>query len=77
MDTFFLGVIAFSMAVVAVMAVIRTIMWILVLSKLKKLVDNLYLDYNKIFVPKFATLIDNITSLSGIFRVIKMFKRRK
>lgn len=77
MDTFFLGVIAFSMAVVAVMAVIRTVMWVLVLSKLKKLVDTLYLDYNKIFAPKFSMLIDNLTSLSGILRVIKMFRRRR
>lgn len=77
MDTFFLGVIAFSMAVVAVMAVIRTVMWVLVLSRLKKLVDTLYLDYNKIFAPKFSMLIDNLTSLSGILRVIKMFRRRR
>lgn len=77
MDTFFLGVIAFSMVVVAIMAVIRTIMWIVVLSKLKKLVDSLYLDYNKIYAPKFSTMIDNLASLSGVFRLIKIFRRRR
>lgn len=77
MDSFFLGVIAFSMVAIAFMSILRTILWILVLLKLKKFIDTLYLDYNKIYAPKVSILIENMTSLSGLFRLIRLFKRRR
>lgn len=75
MDTFFLGVIAFSMMIIAIMAIIRTVVWIIVLLRLKKLINTLYLDYNKIYFPKLSVLLDNISSITGILKVLKLFKR--
>lgn len=77
METIFLGIIAFSMVTVAVMAIVRTILWIILILKLKKFIDTLYLDYNKIYSPKISILIENMTSISGIFRIVKFFTRRK
>lgn len=77
MDTFFLGVIAFSMLVVAVMAVVRTVLWALILLKLRKLINTVYLDYNKIYSPKLSILMDNFSSIMGILKILKLFKRGK
>lgn len=77
METFFLGIIAFSMVLIAIMAIIRTILWVMLLIKLKKVIDTLYLDYNKIYAPKFSIFIENLTSLSGMFRLLKFLRRRK
>ncbi|MCX7760894.1 MAG: hypothetical protein N2Z81_06860 [Hydrogenothermaceae bacterium] len=76
MESFFLGVIAFSMVIVAIMAIIRTIVWILVLLKLKKLLEILYLDYRHLS-PKIFNVLDNMSSITGIFKVIKLFARSK
>lgn len=77
METFFLGIIAFSMITIAIMAIIRTIFWLILISKLKKFIDTLYLDYNKIYAPKISILIENLTSISAVFKIVRLFKRRK
>lgn len=75
MEAFFLGLIAFSMIVIAIMAIIRTIFWIILILKLKKVIDTIYLDYNKIYSPKFSILIENITSLTGVFKLLRFLRR--
>ncbi|MEZ0323416.1 MAG: hypothetical protein ABWJ98_03790 [Hydrogenothermaceae bacterium] len=77
MESFFLGIIAFSMIVIAIMAVIRTIVWIVVLLKLKRFIEIVYLDYSRYISPKIFNLVDNMSSITGMFKIIKIFRRRK
>ena len=73
METFFLGVIAFSMFFIAIMSLIRTIFWIIVALKIRDLVKEIQSDYRQLY-PKVSKLIDNVSGLSGFFGIFRMFK---
>lgn len=76
METFFLGIIAFSMLFIAILALVRTIVWITVLFRLKKLLELLYLDYRHIS-PKIFVILDNMSSITSVFGLLKLIRRRK
>ncbi|ACN99232.1 hypothetical protein SULAZ_1616 [Sulfurihydrogenibium azorense Az-Fu1] len=73
METFFLGVIAFSMLFIAVMSLVRTIFWIIVALKVRDLIKDIQSDYKQLY-PKVSRLIDNISGVSGLLGFFKMFK---
>ncbi|WP_028950358.1 hypothetical protein [Sulfurihydrogenibium subterraneum] len=73
METFFLGVIAFSMFFIAIMSLIRTIFWVIVALKVRDLVKDIHSDYRQLY-PKVSKLIDNVSGVSGVLGVFRMFK---
>lgn len=73
METFFLGVIAFSMFFIAIMALVRTIFWILLFLKIRDLIVQIQSDYKQIY-PKVSKFIDNLSGISGFLGFFKMFK---
>jgi hypothetical protein len=73
METFFLGVIAFSMFFIAIMALVRTIFWIIVALKVRDLVKDIQSDYKQLY-PKVSKIIDNISGISGFLGFFKLFK---
>ncbi len=73
METFFLGVIAFSMFFIAIMALVRTIFWIIVALKIRDLVKDIQSDYKQLY-PKVSKIVDNISGISGFLGFFKLFK---
>lgn len=73
METFFLGVIAFSMFFIATMALIRTIIWFFLFLKIRDFIVQIQSDYKQLY-PKVSKFIDNISGISGFLGFFKMFR---
>ncbi|MGC9080501.1 hypothetical protein [Sulfurihydrogenibium sp.] len=76
METFFLGIIAFSMVFIAIMSLIRTIFWIVLALKLRDLLVQIQTDYRHMY-PKILKIVDNVSGVSGVLGFFKLFKSFK
>jgi hypothetical protein len=76
MEAVFLGIIATSMIFMAIFALIRTIVWILVLIKLMTLINDIRNDY-KTISPKIIGFIQSFQGMGRFLGFMKMFRRRK
>ncbi len=76
MESFFLGIIAFSMLFIAIFALVRTIIFVVVMLKLKKFIDELRLDYYKNISPKVVGFLDSFKSFSTLLKVLSFLRRK-
>jgi hypothetical protein len=76
MEAVFLGIIATSMIFMAIFALIRTIVWILVLIKLMILINDIRNDY-KTISPKIIGFIQGLQGMGRFLGFMRMFRRRK
>jgi len=76
MEAVFLGIIATSMVFMAIFALIRTIVWILVLIKLMTLINDIRNDY-KIISPKIIGFIQGFHGMGRFLGFMRIFRRRK
>jgi len=76
MEAVFLEIIAISMVFMAIFALIRTIVWILVLIKLMTLINDIRNDY-KTISPKIIGFIQGFQGMGRFLGFMRMFRRRK
>ncbi len=76
MEAVFLGIIAFSMLFIAIFALVRTIVFVIVMLKLKNFLEEVRLDYYKNISPKIVDLLDSFKNLSILFKVFSFFRRK-
>lgn len=76
MEAVFLGIIAFSMLFIAIFALVRTIVFVIVMLKLKNFIEEVRLDYYKNISPKIVGFLDNFKSLSILFKVFSFLRRK-
>lgn len=76
MEAVFLGIIAFSMLFIAIFALVRTIVFVILMLKLKNFLEEVRLDYYKNISPKIVDLLDSFKNLSILFKVFSFFRRK-
>ena len=76
MEAVFLGIIAISMVFMAIFALIRTIVWVLVLIKLMTLINDIRNDYTTIS-PKIIGFIQGFQGMGRFLGFMRIFRRRK
>jgi len=76
MEAVFLGIIATSMIFMVIFALIRTIVWILVLIKLMTLINDIRNDY-KTISPKIIGFIQDFQDMGRFLGFMRIFRRRK
>jgi hypothetical protein len=76
LSTFFLGIIAMCMLVIAGGMLVVSVVAVMILWQVRKLLIKVNIDY-KAMSPKIHRIVENLEYSTSVFGILSLFNRRK